>query len=220
MKNHSLIVTCLLFFFLSANLHAATISMSTRGINQGVDNSDFIGTWDRQTSSITTASLNDFVSFYSGRNSLSYLSVDFSTGNDSEWGFQLGLDAHYGAVFYIDGHLIGNRTDDLWWNRNWNHGDVMTLLGNDLVSGAHILDIYWGESCCNGASSIRFTADGASWEALSVENLNATASVAAAAVPEPLTVWLFAIGLLGLMRQRVKNKAANDYKLSGRMILA
>jgi len=201
MKNHSSIIVSLLLVFLSTNLHAATISVSTRGIDQGVDNSDFISTWGRQNSTITTTSLNDFVSFKSGKNSLSHLSVSFSTGDSNEWGFRAGLDAHYGAALYIDGQLITNRSDDLWWSNSWNHSDVMSILGNNLVSGAHMMDVYWGESCCNGSSSMQFTATGGiTWEALSVENLNA-----AAPVPEPLIVWLFAIGLAGLMRQVYKN---------------
>jgi len=217
MKKQSLILASLLFVFLNTNLHAASITINTRAINQGVNNSDFIDSWGRQTSSITTNSLNEFTSFRSGRDSLSHLSVDFFNAEAEDWGFQAGLDAHYGAALYIDGNIIGSRTDDLWWSTNWNHGDVMSLLGNSLLAGAHTLDVYWAETCCDGPSSMRFTTDGANWEALSVDNLNV---VAAAAVPEPLTIGLFFIGLIGLVRQVNKNDANKNHDHSIQAVLA
>jgi len=207
MKKRILNITAFAFIFLSSTLQAASISLNTRAIDQGIDNSDFISTWGRQTSKITTTSLDEFTGFKSGHNSLSNLSVEFIVGKTADWGFRAGLDAHYGATLYLDGIEIGSRTDDLWWAKNWKHSDVMNLLGNNLIAGAHILDIYWAETCCNGISSVEFMTENSDWESLSVANLEA------ASVPEPVTLALLAIGMVILGTQS-RNKG-NDlsYKI-------
>lgn len=197
MKKQILLTTSLVALLLSPIAHSASISMNTRAIDQGVNNADFISSWGSQTSNITTTSVSEFSSFNSGKDSMSHLSVGFSTGIAADWGFQMGLDAHYGASVYLDGLEIGSRTDDLWWARSWSNSDVMTLLGNSLTVGAHTLDVYWAETCCNGDSAIRFNVAGAGWETLSVKNLNA-------AVAEPTTILLlvFGVGLLAYQNRK------------------
>jgi len=184
-----------------ANANAAVMTIETRAINSGINNNDFISSWNNQTSSITTNTLSQFDMYQSGYNSISHLSVDFSTGQAGTWGFQAGLDAGHGAAFYLDGVLIGNRTDDLWWSTDWNNSDVLTVLGTTLTAGMHTLDMYWAENCCNGPSSVRFTADGNTWQSLSNDNLDTVA-----AVPVPSVAYLFALGMAGLVASRRKQQ--------------
>ncbi len=198
MKRITHSIVALLFTATCTMANAATIEISTRSITGSINNNDFINSWNSQTSTINTSSISEFTAFYSGNNSISRLSVDFSTSQAGTWGFQAGLDAHYGAALYLDNTLIGNRVDDLWWSYNWNNTDVMNLLNNPVAAGDHTLDIYWAESCCNGYSSARFTTDGSNWQTLS------TANLASYAVPEPMTIALLSLGLVGVVAQRRK----------------
>jgi hypothetical protein len=205
MKKLTYSIATLLLTSLSININAATMEIATRNITNGINNADFISSWSNQSSTIITNSINDFNVFYSGIDSISHLSVDFTTSQAGTWGFEAGLDAHYGAALYIDNTLIGNRTDDLWWSYNWNSSGVMNLPNNPIAAGAHTLDIYWAESCCSGYNSARFTSDGTNWQSLSTANLDTYAiSAANNTVPEPMPVALLGLGLVGFIAKRHK----------------
>jgi hypothetical protein len=201
MKKITLACASIAILLLSASANASMITIETRAINSGINNADFITSWSNQTSAITTNTLTQFESYRSGNNSISHLNVDFSAGQTGSWGFEAGLDAGYGAAFYLDGVLLGNRTDNLWWNKNWNSSDVLSVTGTTVTSGMHNFDMYWAENCCNGPSSVRFTADGTNWDSLSINNLDTVA-----AVPEPAALFLFGTGLAGLAGIRRKKK--------------
>jgi hypothetical protein len=203
MKKYSLAVFAmtLAMFSLSASSGVMTLETSmtleTRKITNGVNDTDFISSWNNQSSAINTRSVSDFTSYRSGRYSLSHLSLNFFAGQSGLIGFEAGLDAGYGAALYFDDVLVNNRTDDLWWAYQWSSADVLSASGF-LAEGAHTMDLYWAEKCCNGASSGRFTVDGgASWQALSIDNINRVASV-----PEPGSVALLGLGLIGLISMR------------------
>lgn len=200
MKKIILTATALIFTLISAGVNASLITIESRGINSGIINTDFVTSWNNQTTAITSSPLNNFFQNYSGNNTINHLSVDFSVALSGSWGFQIGLDAGYGAAFYLDGALIENRTDDLWWAYNWASTDVMTSLDNIVTPGAHTLDFYWAENCCNGYSSARFTTDGANWLSLSTENIDAVS------VPAPTTTLLLGLGLIGFVVNRRKQK--------------
>jgi len=181
---------------LSANLSAAVITIETRGIDAAIDDTDFITSWNNQTSAISTSQVSDFNMYNSGNNSFSHLSVDFSIASSGTFGFQAGLDGAYGGAFYLDGNLVENRTDDLWWSYNWNNADVMTSLSNNLSAGDHTLDVYWAEHCCSGSNSLRYSTDnGQTWGSMA----NAADPTE---VPEPGTTLLLGLGLLGLTTTR------------------
>ncbi|KZZ21026.1 hypothetical protein A3752_10015, partial [Oleiphilus sp. HI0081] len=161
-------------------------------ITNGIDDTDFITSWTDQTSAINSLNISDFSGFFSGNNTISHLSISLTSAISGSWGIEAGLDAGYGAALYVDGSLIENRTDDLWWQYNWNNSDVLSGTAG-ISAGSHTIDLYWAENCCNGYSSGRFTTDGGStWQSLSVANIDA------ATVSEPATLALFGLGLLGL----------------------
>ena len=197
MNKISLASLALAFSILSLSAHSAVMTVETRNITNGINNTDFITTWNNQTSSINTTSLAEFSNYFAGNNTISHLSIDFTAAVTGNWGIDAGLDAGYGAALFVDGNLIENRTDNLWWSYNWNNSDVLS--GTSGISlGSHTIDLYWAENCCNGYNSGRFTTDnGVSWQTLSVQNIdNATA------VSEPGTLALLGLGLLGLARAR------------------
>lgn len=186
----------------SSSVSASLITLDSRTIDTSIDNTDFAASWTNQTSAVTHTEIDTFDLHRSGNNTINLMTIEFDMNTTGSWGFDLALDAGYGAAFYLDNNLVSNRTDNLWWGYNWNHNDVMHVLDTPLTAGNHTIEIYWAENCCNGASSAKFTTDGINWQALSSNNIAAAASVA-----EPATIALFSIGLVGLSLSRIKRKS-------------
>ena len=139
-----------------------------------------------------------FDQVYSGNDTDSALTVNFSSG--SKIGFQFGLDAGIGATVLLDGNTVYSSSSDIWWAYDWNHPQVITEMFKGLSAGAHTLTLLWGEDCCNGYNSGRFTVNGGkTWATLDTANLDSLAPV-----PVPAAVWLFGSGLVGLMGMRRK----------------
>lgn len=193
---------CASLLLICGNASATLMTFETRDLdhdaaNHGIDKLDYAGSWLAQASDINSVELSDFTMIKSGKDRISHLQIDLSIDRDlSNWFFELGLDAGFGAAVYLDGNLVDNRTDDLWWGYNWNNSDVFSVALNGLTRDNKVVDIYWGEHCCNGASSIRFKNDFSQWGNLSASNL------ADASIPEPTSIALIAMGLLGLVSRR------------------
>ncbi|UZE96609.1 CCXG family PEP-CTERM protein [Alkalimarinus alittae] len=202
MKKVSSVLSAAAAVVLSSTVNASLITLDSRSIDVAIDNTDFVSSWTNQTSAITHTDIDTFDLYRSGNNTINLMTIDFDMVSMGSWGFDLGLDAGYGAAFYLDNTLVSSRTDNLWWAYNWNNSDVMHVLDNTLTAGAHTLEIYWAENCCNGASSAKFTTDGINWQALSSENI-----AKAASVTEPATIALFSLGLVGLSLTRIKKKS-------------
>ncbi|MFD2231262.1 CCXG family PEP-CTERM protein [Alkalimarinus sediminis] len=202
MKKISLVLSAAAALVFSSTVSASLITLDSRAINTAIDSADFASSWTNQTSTISSSLVDTFDSYRTGNNTINLMTIDFDMNSAGSWGFDLALDAGYGAAFYLDGNLVSNRTDNLWWAYNWNSSDVMRVLDNTLTAGDHKIEIFWAENCCNGASSAKFTTDGINWQALSSANIAAAASVA-----EPATIALFSIGLVGLSLSRMKRKS-------------
>ncbi|WP_354622795.1 CCXG family PEP-CTERM protein [Psychromonas sp. MME2] len=187
---------------ISANASASLMTVATRTIDNAamIDSSDFISSWNSQSSTVTTNAIDAFELYKTGNNTINHFSVDFTIGATGTWGVEAGLDAHYGAALYLDGLLLTNRSDDLWWSTDWANSDVMKAHDIDISVGSHLLEIYWAESCCNGPSTVRFTNDGQNWDVMSKESI-------AAAVPAPSALAIFGIGLIGFGLRRKNNNA-------------
>lgn len=202
MKNVISVLSAAAALVFSSAVSASLITLDSRSIDVAIDNTDFVSSWTNQTTAITHTDIDSFDLYRSGNNTINLMTIDFDMASSGSWGFDLGLDAGYGAAFYLDNTLISNRTDNLWWSYNWNNSDVMHVLDNTLTAGDHKIEIYWAENCCNGASSAKFTTDGINWQALSSDNI-----ANAASVPEPATLALFSLGLVGLSLARIKKKS-------------
>lgn len=200
------LITLMATTLLSVSAHAGLFTLESRQINAAIDDTDFVSSWNNQTSAISSSMLDSFTMKKTGNNTLNYLSFDFNLVSNDVWGFEAGLDAGYGAQLLIDGSTESNRTDNLWWNYNWNSSDVMRSHDIALSSGSHTFELYWAENCCNGASSLRFTTDGENWNDLTGEN------IAAVTVPAPQTAFLFIAALTGgmLLRSRKSAVEVND----------
>jgi hypothetical protein len=201
MKKTAAILAGLVF---STSAFASMMTFDVRSLEFDPDTRpDYATAWDDHSSPVSSTPLAAFTGIKSGNNSFSRLNVAFELGAVGSIAFQFGLDAGYGAQLFFDGTSLAKDTSDLWWSTNWAHPDVLEVEINPLVSGDHVLDLYWAENCCNGPSSGRFSVDGGStWQALSTANLDA------AKIPEPTSIAVLLAGLAGLgFARRVRNNA-------------
>ncbi|GAC13345.1 hypothetical protein GLIP_0699 [Aliiglaciecola lipolytica E3] len=135
--------------------------------------------------------------FNTGQDTVNLLSFNFDMSYVGEWTLDAGLDAGFGAELFLDGVLVAERTDNLWWSNSWNNSDVFSVTLNNISIGEHTVELYWAEDCCSGNSSIRLTdARTGNVSALSSE------AIAAASIPEPAGILLMSLGLLALARRR------------------
>ena len=166
--------------------------------------SDYLAGWNAQSSSITSTGLPAFTAVDGPDNSFNHLKVNFLVSADNAGEsliFQLAPDAGMGGALYVDGVLVDVDATDLWWNGSWsNVSDLLVTNIANLTEGAHVIEAYWAEICCSGNQSARISTDGGqSYQLLSVSNLDALA------VPEPASLALVGLGMIGLAVRRRKH---------------
>jgi hypothetical protein len=171
--------------------NATIITYETRGLNEGIVAHDAKANFEAQTSVVNTVFPAEFSNIFSGRNTGSYLSVEFAPNFDGIWNFEFGLDAAYGAAIYLNGAEIESSYSNIWWGYDWNK----SLKSGDLAvsSGINLLEVYWAENCCNGSNSAMFSSDFSDgMQAINVANLNAVD------VAEPSSLAILGLGLFAL----------------------
>lgn len=178
---------------LSTNAFASLITLETQDYTGGTPSTDYRTAWDALDGDITSTTLDEFTNVKSGNKRFNHLTIEFDMAYDGMWSLMAGLDAGLGAEIYLDGVSVIQDTTNIWWANRWNHGDVLRLDDLALNSGTHTIEFFWIENCCNGANNIRFTDYRTGLET----SLNLGA-INAATVPEPMTIGLLGLSLLGL----------------------
>ena len=199
-----------IFIFISLAIsqfsHAGLISFDTKSLNGSPLTNDLKASWLSNANQVNSRNIDEFTLIDIGRNRIGHLNINFSIAEQGFWSFDFGLDAGFGAELFVDGNLIVDRTDDLWWARNWQHSDVFSLDTFDFAQGQHNIDVFFAEKCCDGLSTVQFTNHSTQETSILSSNaLEAAAFIsepAIAAVPEPATAVLFALGALGLILRR------------------
>ena len=191
---------------LASSVNAGLIVHEYRSISSGgdINSNNYIASWDSLDSTIFSQDLDQFTNQRSGNRRMNHLSVDLSFDNGfTDFSFEAGLDAGFGAAVFLNGNQIAKDTTDVWWAYNWTHNDVFRVNDLSLTAGNNSLDFYWGEWCCNGGSSIRFSMNNSEWMDLSVANIES--STQAIPVPEPALIPLIAVGAAGLLLIRLRS---------------
>lgn len=98
---------------------------------------------------------------------ISHVAVPFTTTAAGSWHFEVGPDYGHGSEMIVDGAVVSTRWYDIYSGGNLdNTGEILDATVT-LPAGAHTLEIYGAEPCCDGQWAARYQLTGApSWTAL------------------------------------------------------
>jgi hypothetical protein len=129
--------------------------------------------------------------------------IDFgvTAAQAGSWSFRTGVDFGYGGAMFLDGNAVDMKNTNMWWSGSY--GDPAQFLAATLNVGAgnHTLSIYGLEDCCDGAQQAQFRIGSGAYTGFArADGLNAVA------VPEPLSLATFGLGLglIAGLRRRVR----------------
>jgi hypothetical protein len=187
-----------LAFVFSANASLISLERFNLASNPGANLQSF---WDAYTGTTEFVTISgDYSNLFRGsvnNNTIYKLTVDFSSDSAKNISLFAGLDAGYGAEAYINGISTLPKTNGLWWSNNWAGSQVISLNEIGATPGMNVLTFYWAENNNSGGNSFEIFEANIGRLALSEQSV-------LAAVPEPLTLTILALGLFGLGARRFK----------------
>ncbi len=69
------------------------------------------------------------------------------------YNFRFGVDFGYGGTLLVDGVAQTTNTGNMWWGGNFNNSSGVLSTTISLGAGAHTIELYGYEDCCDGASA-------------------------------------------------------------------
>lgn len=143
------------------------------------------------------------------------ITVDFGVSalQGADISFRLAPDFGRGGSVYLDGVLLGVRTNDMWWGGSWAAGtnNVFEFLNLTMGAGNHRLSIFGLEGCCDGDQRGEFRVGQGSWSVLGTGD--ALTLRATNVVPQPSSLSLVLAAAMGLgsvyqLRRERRRRAA------------
>lgn len=148
----------------------------------------------------TFSGVNNAALFGANSNVATEYKLDFSVASASAYSFRFGVDFGNGGAVFLDGVQVAYSTTDMWWNNNYNTPSQFLAFTSTLSAGAHTIEVFGLDSCCDGGAQGQFkAASAAAFTTFSnVDGMNP-------AVPEPGSVALLGLGMLGMLTARKKS---------------
>ncbi|NNL99122.1 MAG: hypothetical protein HKO62_00135 [Gammaproteobacteria bacterium] len=163
------------------------------------------------TTSVTGIENIDSSVHYTGQNSdysvLMTARLDLAVTGQYE--FQIGADwGRGGGIALLDnaGATLSDhnvlqelvRFDDIWWENDWSHGDVVSQTYDITAPGSFNIAWVGFEGCCAGNTTVRFSVDGSPFMILNETNIAPYLGAVGAPVPLPSSGVLMT-GVLALL---------------------
>lgn len=126
--------------------------------------------------------------------------LDFSVSavNAGAFQFRFGVDFGNGGAVFLDGVQVAYSSTDMWWGNAYTNTAQFLAFTSTLAAGAHTIEVFGLDSCCDGGAQGQFKSSKATAFTTfsNVDGMN---------VPEPGSVALLGLGMLGLMASRKKS---------------
>lgn len=116
--------------------------------------------------------------------------VNFNVASAGSWDLRAGVDFGRGGAIYLDGVALAFKATDMWWDASYADAtQSFQLNGLALSAGAHTLQLFGLESCCDGAQQAQYRMSGGEFKTFAAND------GLSAAVPEPEACVLMLAGL-------------------------
>ena len=88
------------------------------------------------------------------RNISRHIRINFTEPQGRQWNVQVGVDAGNGGFVELDGSRVVTYNADQWGGGQPQNSRLQFTA--NVSAGNHVMDIHYGEGCCDGRGNIRF----------------------------------------------------------------
>lgn len=186
------------FALVTFSANASLITVESIKLDQRLNTSDLSAFWSsvlsNPASTIITSKIAEATNLFAGsinNNTFYKMTVELQSVGNQAMSFFAGLDAGYGAEIFFNGDLVANEDRNIWWGGRTftNNSKIISLENLNLRNGSNAIEVFWAENSNSGGNSFEISIDDSERMTLASTNL------AAASIPEPASLGLFAIAM-------------------------